>query len=92
MVLAWVATLLISELPSILWRELTGAVPAWVFPVKVGLLLTLIALSFLWPAARSLRNYFIVFFGIYITSWAVANVTASQYFRSVFGRLAAPSR
>jgi hypothetical protein len=30
--LAWIATLLLSILPDILFRELTGGIPEWRFP------------------------------------------------------------
>lgn len=64
---AWGVTLLVSTMPDILWKELTGAAPAWLTWAKMGLLLVLALTAFLWRPLRPLRHYFIVllaFFGL----------------------------
>ena len=38
--IAWSITLLVSMLPDILFRELTGGLPAWLFWTKLGLMLS----------------------------------------------------
>lgn len=58
---AWVVTLLVSILPNILWTELTGATPAWVFWAKIALLLFAAALTIVRPAIKPLRAYFVIF-------------------------------
>jgi Type II CAAX prenyl endopeptidase Rce1-like len=66
-ILAWVGTILISTLPDIILVELTGGVPTWLTFVKMGLLLVLGLMAFVWKPLRPLRNYFIamfVFFGL----------------------------
>lgn len=61
LVVAWVVTLLVSILPNILWTELTGATPAWVFWAKIALLVFAAAFTFVWPAIKPLRPYFVIF-------------------------------
>jgi hypothetical protein len=52
--IAWAVTLLVSLLPDILFRELTGDLPAWLYWAKVGLMLALLAASLLWKRLRPL--------------------------------------
>ena len=59
-IVAWSLTILLSWFPDILYYEITGNVPIWLGWVKVGLVFTFIALSFLWKEIRALRNYALV--------------------------------
>jgi hypothetical protein len=63
--LAWGVTLLISTLPEIAWIELTGSSPAWLTEAKIGLLLILGILTFVWQPIRPLRNFFLVMFAFF---------------------------
>jgi membrane protease YdiL (CAAX protease family) len=58
--LAWIVTLLVSELPDILYYELGGAAPLWLLWVKLALLAVVIGLGWLWKPIRALRPYFIM--------------------------------
>jgi hypothetical protein len=65
--IAWGVTVLVSTLPDIGTIQLTGAIPAWLPYVKMGLLLILCLAAFIWKALRPLRNFLIalfVFFGL----------------------------
>jgi hypothetical protein len=64
-IVAWVATILISTLPDIIWTELTGSVPAWLTYAKMGLLLILALIAFVWRPLRPLRNFFVVMFAFF---------------------------
>lgn len=64
-ILAWVVTLLISTLPEIAWIELTGSSPAWLTYAKMGLLLVLAVMAFVWRPVRPLRNFFLVMFAFF---------------------------
>jgi len=61
---AWLVTLLVSPLGDIFCFELTGAVPPWLFWVKVALLGVLILLSWLWKPIQALRPFFIMLLAI----------------------------
>ena len=63
--LAWVVTLLISTLPDIAWIKLTGSSPAWLTFAKMGLLLVLTLMTFVWGPVRPLRNFFLVMFAFF---------------------------
>ena len=67
--IAWVVVLLVSSLSDILWFELTGAVPVWLFWLKLGLLSGLILLSWLWNPIQALRPFFIMLLGIMSLMW-----------------------
>jgi hypothetical protein len=62
---AWGITLLISTLPDIVFTELTGSVPAWLTNLKLGLLLALALVAFVWRPLRPLRNFFVVMFAFF---------------------------
>lgn len=65
-ILAWAVTLLMSALPDIVWVEWTGRTPIWLVFAKMGVLIVLVLITFLWTSLRPLRNYFILllaFFG-----------------------------
>jgi uncharacterized membrane protein AbrB (regulator of aidB expression) len=60
-VVAWIVTLLLSTLPTIIWRELTGQVPDWLFWMQLALLGIMIGLSFVWKEIWGLRQYYRIF-------------------------------
>lgn len=57
---AWAVVLLVSNLPNAIWQALIGAPPAWLFWVKIGLLLALVASSIWWNPLRVIRNFFLL--------------------------------
>jgi membrane protease YdiL (CAAX protease family) len=59
--LAWAATLLLSILPDILFRELTGSIPTWLFAAKLAVIAAFLYLSLFWKPAKLVQRYFIVF-------------------------------
>lgn len=62
--IAWTITLLVSSLADILWYELAGAVPFWLFWTKAGLLGAVILLSWWWESLRALRPYFLALLAV----------------------------
>lgn len=58
--IAWGVALLTSSLGDILWFELAGSVPYWLALAKVGLLGTLILLTWFWQPIKALRPFFIM--------------------------------
>ena len=69
--LAWIVTLLVSLLPDILFTELTGSLPGWLYGVKVGLIITILLASFFWKQLRPLWLFFSVLLAVYVLQWGV---------------------
>ena len=69
--IAWAVTLLVSLLPDILFRELTGSLPAWLYWVKVGLMLALLLASLLWKRIRPLWLFAAVLLAVYLLEGSV---------------------
>jgi len=67
---AWGATLLLSLLPDILFRELTGSLPTWLFRAKVDLILVLLLVCTAWKRLRPLWYFFAVLLAVYILEYA----------------------
>jgi len=67
---AWGTALLVSLLPDILFRELTGELPAWLLWAKVGFLTAILLLSLFWNHLREIRLFFVVLLAVYLLGWA----------------------
>ncbi len=67
---AWGATLLVSLLPDILFREQTGSLPAWLFRLKVDLILVLMLVCSAWKRLRPLWTFFAVLLAVYSLEYA----------------------
>jgi membrane protease YdiL (CAAX protease family) len=80
----WTVTLSISILPEILFRELTGTVPAWLFGAKVALLGLAIILSFTWQAIRLIRSYFVVLLVLNAANWVIGLIQQTARWQSWF--------
>ena len=85
-VIAWIVTLLISTLPLIIWRESTGQVPEWLYWVQLALLGVMIGLSFVWKLLSALRQFFIVFFVLYLAEKVFVWLGNSSLWQSWFDR------
>ncbi len=81
---AWIATLLISALPNIIWQDLFGPPTIWLLWSKVILLVCLLILSFFWEPARKLRIYFLLFLILYLLEELAARVGGTAWWRSKF--------
>lgn len=69
--IAWPVMLSVSLLPDILFQELTGSRPAWLFGAKLVLLAILLLASLFWRVLRPLRLYFGVLLALYLVEWGV---------------------
>ena len=72
--IAWAVTLLVSLLPDILFVEISGDRPEWLFWAKVGLAGALLALSLVWKELRGLRLFFGVLLVLYLIEWGVSRM------------------
>jgi membrane protease YdiL (CAAX protease family) len=93
--LTWAITLLISQLPDILFQELTGSMPSWLFWSKLGLIGGMLLSSLLWKPIGTLWLYFAVLLGVYVVEWDVDRIyhalnytawfaTTSPFLREMF--------
>jgi membrane protease YdiL (CAAX protease family) len=80
----WPAMLLISLLPDILLKELTGSKPAWLYWAKVGLLGVLLLGSLFTNWLKPLRFFFSTVLIIYLLDWGVARVYESLAYQNWF--------
>ncbi len=80
----WPVVLFISLLPDILFRELTGSSPVWLYWVKVALLAVLFLISLYTKVLNPLRFFFSVVLIIYLLDWGVSRVYESLAYQSWF--------
>jgi len=85
LIATWILSILISILPDVLFVELTGHIPAWLFWAKIGLLSLLLFLGLFWEIIRPLWQYFIVFLVLYLSQWAFGWIGNTPQWRSWFG-------
>ncbi len=81
---AWAATLLVSSLPDILFRELNGGLPAWLYWAKVGALAVLLAAAIVSKWLRPLRLYFAALVGLYVVQWGAGELYTRLNYLSWF--------
>jgi len=65
--IAWPVMLLVSSLTNILFVELTGSLPTWLFGAKLALISTLLLGSLFWTFLRPLHLFFVVLLSLYST-------------------------
>ncbi len=80
----WIVTLLISQLPDIFFRELTGSIPCWLFWSKVGLIGGLLLISLFWKPLRALWLYFAVLLSVYLVEWGVDRAYHALHYTTWF--------
>jgi membrane protease YdiL (CAAX protease family) len=62
---AWGLMLLVSDLPAVVCKAVTGRIPGWLPWGKVGLLGAALAACFLWKKLRALKPYAFVLFVLF---------------------------
>lgn len=72
--IAWLVMLLVSSLPNILFLELTGSLPNWLFWAKLVLIVALLLGSLFSESLRPLRLFFGVLLSFYLLEWGVARL------------------
>ncbi len=92
--LAWGGTLaLLSRLPEIVAREVFHSDAAWIPWLWVGSAALFFALSFVWPASRPLRRYFLIMLIILgMTGLVDPWIRGSSLWASWFGGAQSPIR
>lgn len=69
---AWIATLLLSNLPLVIARDVLGSDIPWMTPIWLGTAALLIAATYAWPALQPLRRYFAIMGVVVFLTFAVA--------------------
>jgi hypothetical protein len=82
--LAWAATLLVSQVPDIFIRELTGNLPAWMYGAKIGLIVALLLISISWKKLRALWLFSAVLLAVYLLEWGVGRFYQSLAYTAWF--------
>jgi membrane protease YdiL (CAAX protease family) len=76
--------LLVSQLPAIFWKEITGTPATWLLPVDLGLLAILLALTYIWQIIRPLRSFFAILIVLYVAEWTAGLVGDTPLWKSWF--------
>jgi membrane protease YdiL (CAAX protease family) len=84
LITAWGVTLFVSILPVILFREIGGSEPGWLFWARVGLPAVVCAATFFWPAIKPLRQYFLVIVLLDLSEYLFAWVGGTALWKSWF--------
>jgi membrane protease YdiL (CAAX protease family) len=70
-IFTWVIVLLVSDLPNAIWQALWGEPPAWLFWVKIFILLIVILVSLAWKPIQVVRSYFILLLVLMLALWGM---------------------
>jgi hypothetical protein len=74
----WGVVLLVSDLPNAIWQALWGEPPAWLFWVKIFVLLVIILVSLAWKPIQVVRPYFILLLVLMLSLWGLNWVMRSE--------------
>lgn len=74
--------LLISLLPDILFKELTGSLPSWLFWTKNAFLVVAILTGLAWKPLGSLRRFFSVVLALHLLEWGVNSLLNALHYQN----------
>lgn len=80
---AWLVTLAVSTLPTILWNQFGGGAPAWLLPAKLVLLLLALAVTFT-GALHALRPYLLILLVLFVADAIFTRVGATAFWQTLF--------
>lgn len=81
---AWVAMLLVSDLPEIVLHHAGGRAPAWLPGAKIAVLVLFLGLTVAWRALRALRPYAAVLLALFAALGATGLVRQTAWFQGRF--------
>jgi membrane protease YdiL (CAAX protease family) len=68
---AWVITLLVSLLPDIIFREMLGGIPTWLYWAKIALLGIFFIACLSWKFLRPLALFILILLVIFLLEWGI---------------------
>jgi len=83
-VIAWVAMLIVSDLPDILITRLGGSPPVWLFWAKTGFLALFVGLTLVWKVIRRLWQYAMVLLVLFLALGLTSLVRGTAWFQGNF--------
>lgn len=83
-IVAWVAMLIVSDLPDIVITWLGGGVPAWLFWAKTGFLAAFLGLTLRWRPLGALWQYALVLLVLFAALGLTSQVRATVWFQGNF--------
>lgn len=81
---AWAVMLAVSDLPDIFIVSLGGAIPAWLFWAKIGLLAGFLGLTLTWKRLRPLWQYAAGFLVLYLALGLTGLMRGTAWFQRGF--------
>lgn len=85
MLIAWIGTLLASFLTNILWVEFFSDDIVAGFNIRIGFILALLLLSYLWQASSPLRRYWWMILALVAADWIATSLVEAPAWISFFG-------
>ena len=83
--LAWLAMLLVSDLPNIIWHHAAGAAaPGWLLGAKIGLLASFAVATLALRAMRPLRAFALVLLVLFLALGGTGLVQRTAWFQRTF--------
>lgn len=75
--MTWAIVLLVSQLPDIILKELTGTLPVWIYVAKVGVIAAVLLLTLVWERMRALWLFAAILLLVYLLEEGVGRVYRS---------------
>jgi len=83
-IMAWVAMLVVSDLPDIIITWMGSSIPEWMFWAKAGFMALFLGLTFLWRSIRSLWQYALVLLVLFLMLGLNSQVRSTALFNENF--------
>ena len=83
-IMAWIAMLVVSDLPDIIITWMGGSIPGWMFWAKTGFMALFLGLTFLWRYIRALWQYALVLLVLFLMLGLNSLVRSTAFFNENF--------
>lgn len=87
---AWIAMLIVSDLPDILFTWLGGTIPFWMFWAKAGFLVVFLAVTLLWKPIHPLWQYAVALLVLFLALGFTGFLRRSDWFQARFNYMGVP--
>jgi membrane protease YdiL (CAAX protease family) len=83
-VTAWASMLLVSDLPDILWKSVSGQISGWLHWGKVAILGVFLGLCVIWKKIRPLKSFAFVMLVFFVALGVSGRIAATSWWRGRF--------